>query len=65
MTHIENTNYHLHNVGAITPKIAYHEYGNMRLSSDIHRLRNEGYKILTTMRTDGKATWAEYRLEKK
>lgn len=64
MSHCQDTIHHLHNIGSITPKIAYHQYGNMRLSSDIHRLRKEGHEITTTIKTDGKSVWASYELKK-
>ena len=54
---------HLQRGQVITPQTALRLYGHMRLASCIHRLRGEGYNIITTMRTSLHGEpYAEYKL---
>lgn len=54
---------HLRDMGTISPLEARHVYGIERLASRIDELRQEGYRITTSMKRDpmGKR-YAEYRL---
>ena len=54
---------HLQRGQTITGTGALRLYGVYRLSSTIHRLRNEGYNITTTMRKSLHGeSYAEYKL---
>ena len=49
----------------LTPVLAYHQIGTMRLAAIIHVLRNRGYNILTEIKEtkDGKQ-YAAYKMVK-
>lgn len=51
---------HLKQFGSITPQEALREYGCMRLSARIMRLRRAGHEILTEQ--EGPHDYATYRL---
>ena len=56
---------HLFKRGSISPMEALISYGNMRLASDIHRLRKRGYEIRTEMNEDeGGHKYARYYMVK-
>ena len=46
----------------ISPLSALQEYGCMRLAARIYDLRQDGYDILSVSKTNGKATWMEYKM---
>ena len=52
----------LHAYGMITPQMAMHEFGCMRLAARISDLRRQGYSIRTEIKHRGPTKWAEYRL---
>ena len=56
---------HLRKGKSITSLEALQEYGTMRLSSIIHRLRREGYPIETIMIEENNKIFAKYILFKK
>jgi hypothetical protein len=56
---------YLENYDAITPLKAQSEFGAYRLASIIHRLRNDGHKIVTVMRRSyTNKPFAEYHLSR-
>lgn len=54
---------HLQTGARLSPIVALHEYGCMRLAARINDLRSEGHVIRTDIITDGDKRWAEYKLE--
>lgn len=63
MTQCERILNHLTAGETITPLIALHEYGVMRLASRINDLKNEGYNIQVTIkRSINNKKYAEYKL---
>jgi hypothetical protein len=51
---------------SVTQQIAIRLWGNYRLSSCIHRLRDEGMKIKTTMKNGRNGSeYASYKLKRK
>jgi len=54
---------HLKHKGKLSPLQALREYKCLRLAAVVHRLRSEGYKILTDWREQGSTRYAVYRLE--
>lgn len=63
MPHKKRVLSHLKRYGRITPINALHKYGCYRLSSVIHRLRQDGHKITTEI--DSAQKYAIYRYMKK
>lgn len=68
MNKTEKVKLHLIEKGSITPIEAYEEYGSMRLSDIIYRLRNKGMNIITEKiefidRYGDKSYYAKYILE--
>ena len=56
---------HLNMHGGITPKEALFQYGCMRLSAQILNLKEDGVRIVTLIKQDGDAHFAEYWLEER
>ena len=56
---------HINRFGSISPKEALKHYGCMRLAAQILILKENGWKIVTTMQQRGDVTWAEYLLEER
>lgn len=59
---------HLRDIGKITPLDAYREYGIMRLAAIIHKMRQNGFAIVTGTRTrknryNNFVTFAVYKWE--
>lgn len=49
--------------GSLTPLVFFSTYGSMRLSAQIHDLREAGFDIRTTMKEDEEGSkYASYRL---
>jgi len=57
--------HHLNTHGGITPKEALFQYGCMRLSAQILNIKEDGVRIVTLMRQEGDAHFAEYWLEER
>lgn len=55
---------HLYRGRKITQQIAIRKYRHYRLAVAIHRFREAGYNIETTMRTENGITFAEYKMIK-
>ena len=55
--------HHLERFGSITPKEALFQYGCMRLSAQILNIKEDGVRIVTLIRQEGDAHFAEYWLE--
>ena len=57
--------HHLKTHGGITPKEALFQYGCMRLSAQILNIKEDGVRIVTLMKQEGDAHFAEYWLEER
>jgi len=57
--------HHLNTHGGITPKEALFQYGCMRLSAQILNIKEDGVRIITLMKQEGDAHFAEYWLEER
>tara|TARA_R100001509_G_scaffold74487_1_gene41538 strand:- start:271 stop:594 length:324 start_codon:yes stop_codon:yes gene_type:complete len=57
--------HHLNTHGGITPKEALFQYGCMRLSAQILNIKEDGVRIVTLIRQEGDAHFAEYWLEER
>ena len=56
---------HLQSNKVITPQIALRNFSHFRLAVVINRLRNEGFNIITTMKSNALGEcYAEYKLVK-
>lgn len=46
----------------VTPAVAYQAVGSLACHSRMAELRDRGYPVECTIKTDGKKRWGEYRL---
>lgn len=60
----KKTLHYLRTRGSLTPLVFWSTYGSMALAQQIHDLRDAGFKIKTTMKTDEEgSTYPSYTLE--
>lgn len=49
----------------LTPLDALHEFGCFRLAARVGELRDAGYRVVTTTRSQNGKRYAEYRLDER
>lgn len=61
---IKEIRHYLESGGKLTPLEALDKFGCFRLAAIVHKLKEQGLKIKTTMMKEGQKTFAEYSIDK-
>lgn len=64
MSQSKQIKHYLEGGNKITPLEALDKFGCFRLAAIVHKLKEQGLKIKTTMIKEGQKTFAEYSIDK-
>lgn len=64
MSQSKQIKHYLEGGNKITPLEALDKFGCFRLAAIVHKLKEQGLKIKTTMMKEGQKTFAEYSIDK-
>ena len=64
MSQSKQIKHYLEGGNKITPLEALDKFGCFRLAAIVHKLKEQGLKIRTTMIKEGQKTFAEYSIDK-